>query len=92
MPSDVVRSASTLLDEHAVSIQMQDTATSTLFTPLFLRQFSSQTNLVAYFNDSSELFTTRDLQRGDRYTVFAPILEGGNTQLGALIAAAPKGG
>lgn len=91
MPSDVVRSASTLLDEHAVSIQMQDTATSTLFTPLFLRQFSSQTNLVAYFNDSSELFTTRDLQRGDRYTVFAPILEGGNTQLGALIAAAPKG-
>lgn len=91
MPSVVVRSASTLLDEHAVSIQMQDTATSTLFTPLFLRQFSSQTNLVAYFNDSSELFTTRDLQRGDRYTVFAPILEGGNTQLGALIAAAPKG-
>ena len=91
MPSDVVRSAGTLLDEHAVSIQMQDTATSTLFTPLFLRQFSSQTNLVAYFNDSSELFTTRDLQRGDRYTVFAPILEGGNTQLGALIAAAPKG-
>lgn len=91
MPSEVVRSASTLLDEHAVSIQMQDTATSTLFTPLFLRQFSSQSNMVAYFNDSSELFTTRDLQRGDRYTVFAPILEGGNTQLGALIAAAPKG-
>lgn len=91
MPSEVVRGASTLLDEHAVSVQMQDTATSTLFTPLFLRQFSSQTNLVAYFNDSSELFTTRDLQRGDRYTVFAPILEGGNTQLGALIAAAPKG-
>lgn len=91
MPSEVVRSASTLLDEHAVSVQMQDTATSTLFTPLFLRQFSSQSNMVAYFNDSSELFTTRDLQRGDRYTVFAPILEGGNTQLGALIAAAPKG-
>ena len=91
MPSEVVRSASTLLDEHAVSIRMQDTATSTLFTPLFLRQFSSQSNMVAYFNDSSELFTTRDLQRGDRYTVFAPILEGGNTQLGALIAAAPKG-
>lgn len=91
MPSDVVRSASTLLDQHAVSIQMQNTATSTLFTPLFLRQFSSQSNIVAYFNDSSELFTTRDLQRGDRYTTFAPILEGGNTQLGALIAAAPKG-
>ena len=51
MPSDVVRSASTLLDDHAVSIQMQDTATSTLFTPLFLRQFSSQTNMVASFNE-----------------------------------------
>ena len=88
MPADTVRSASTLLDEHAVSIQMQNTATSTLFTPTFLRRFSAQNNMVAYFNDASELFTTRDLQRGDRYTVFTPILEGGGTQLGALIAAA----
>ena len=88
MPADTVRGASTLLDEHAVSIQMQNTATSTLFTPTFLRRFSAQNNMVAYFNDASELFTTRDLQRGDRYTVFTPILEGGGTQLGALIAAA----
>ncbi|MCI6378288.1 MAG: DUF3488 and transglutaminase-like domain-containing protein [Clostridiales bacterium] len=91
MPSGAVRAASTLLDEHAVSVQMQNTATSTLFTPMFLRRFSPQGSMVAYFNDASELFTTRDLQRGDRYTVFTPILEGGGVQLGALIDAAPKG-
>ena len=92
LPSDAVRAASTLLDEHAVSVQMQNTATSTLFTPTFLRRFSPQGSMVAYFNDASELFTTRDLQRGDRYTVFTPIVEGGGAQLGALIDAAPKGG
>lgn len=91
LPDEAVRAASTLLDEHAVSIQIQNTATSTLFTPTFLRRFSAQNNMAAYFNDASELFTTRDLQREDRYTVFAPLLEGGSTQLGALVAAVPKG-
>lgn len=91
LPPASVRGASTLLDQHAVTVQMQDTSTSTVFVPAYLRRFSAQSDMVAYFNESGELFITRDLQRGDRYTVFAPLLEGGDSALGSLIAAAPKG-
>lgn len=91
LPPASVRGASTLMDQHAVTVQMQDTATSTVFTPAYLRRFTAQSDMVAYFNESGELFITRDLRRGDRYTVFAPLLEGGDSALGALIAAAPKG-
>ncbi len=91
LPPAGVRSASTLLDQHAVTVQMQNTSTSTIFTPAYLRRFSAQGDMVAYFNEASELFITRDLQRGDRYTVFAPLLQGGDSALGSLIQAAPKG-
>lgn len=91
LPPASVQHASTLLDQHAVTVQMQDTATSTVPVPVFLRRFSAQSDMVAYFNESSELFITRDLARGDRYTAYAPLLEGGDSALGALIAAAPKG-
>ena len=91
LPPASVRNASTLMDQYAVTVQMQDASTSTVFTPLFLRRLSAQGDMVAYFNEASELFITRDLQRGDRYTVFAPLLEGGDSALGSLIQAAPKG-
>jgi len=91
LPPKAVRSASTLLDEYAVTVQMQNTAASTVFTPVFLRRFSAQSDMVGYFNEASELFITRDLERDDRYTVFAPLLEGGGSTLGSLIAAAPRG-
>ena len=44
--------------------------------------------MVPYFNDASELFITRDLEIGDRYSVFAPIFEGGNAGLNKLVNAA----
>ena len=88
MPDEAVRRASTLLDTKAINIQMQNKAASTLFAPVFLRDVSPQGSLVPYFNEASELFVTRDLQEGDRYSVFAPVLEGGDTQLGALVNAA----
>ncbi|NLO84352.1 MAG: hypothetical protein GX096_02850 [Clostridiales bacterium] len=91
MPSKAVLSASKILDQHAVNVQMQNTATSTIFTPVFLRKFTAQSDMVGYFNDASEMFITRDLARDDAYAVFAPIFEGGDNGLGALVAAAPKG-
>ena len=91
LPSAGVRSASSALDQYAVTVQMQNTATSTVFAPVFLRRFSAQGDMVAYFNEASELFITRDLQRGDRYTVFAPLLQGGDSALGSLIQSAPRG-
>ncbi len=90
LPAQAVRKATHLLDEKAVSVQMQNTAASTVFTPTFLRSVSMQSDMVAYFNDASELFITRDLQSGDSYTVYAPILEGGDSGLDAIVSAARR--
>jgi len=87
-PNESIRSASNLMDEKAVTVQMQNAAVSTIFTPLFLRSLNMSGDMVPYFNDASELFITRDLETGDRYTVFAPVFEGGNTGLGSLVNAA----
>jgi hypothetical protein len=87
-PSDSVRAASNLLDEKAITVQMQNNAVSTLFVPLFLRSLNMSADMVPYFNDASELFITRDLATGDRYTVYAPVFEGGDTGLGNLVNAA----
>ncbi|MBE0601973.1 MAG: transglutaminase domain-containing protein [Firmicutes bacterium] len=61
---------------------------STIFTPLFLRSVNMAGDMVPYFNDASELFITRDLAVGDRYSVFAPVFEGGSTGLNQLVNAA----
>lgn len=90
MPPEALRRAGTQMDERAVTIQMQNNAASTLFTPLFLRKLDTQSNMVPYFNDASELFITRDLTQGDRYTVYTPIVEGGDPGLDALVNAALK--
>ena len=87
-PDESVRSSNSLLNEKAITIQMQNKAVSTIFTPLFLRSLNMAGDMVPYFNGSSELFITRDLDTGDRYTIFAPILEGGDAGLGTLVNAA----
>ncbi len=87
-PSESVRSASNLMDEKAITVQMQNAAVSTIFSPLFLRSLNMAGDMVPYFNDASELFITRDLETGDRYTVFTPVFEGGSTGLGKLVNAA----
>ena len=91
LPSEAIRRASHLLDEKAVSIQIQNRTASTVFTPLYLRRLNMTGSMVPYFNDSSELFITRDMEQGDRYTVYAPLLEGGSSGLEALVDASLKG-
>ncbi len=88
MPGDSIQTASNLLDEKAITVQMQNKAVSTLFTPVFLRSLNMPGDMVPYFNDASELFITRDLEIGDRYTVFTPVFEGGDTGLNTLVSAA----
>lgn len=90
LPGEAIRKASRLLDEKAVSVQLQNSAASTVFTPLFLRSLNMTGDMVPYFNDASELFITRDLKRDDRYTVYAPLVEGGQAGLDALVNAAAK--
>lgn len=91
LPGEAIRKASHLLDEKAVAVQIQNSAASTVFAPLFVRSLNTTGDMVPYFNDASELFITRDLQRDDRYTVYAPLVEGGQAGLDALVNAAGKG-
>lgn len=51
-----------------VSVEILDTLPSTLFVPQRLRALAPGEGMVPYFNASSELFITRDLRQGDRYT------------------------
>lgn len=93
MPAQSVLSATDLLDQKAITVQIQsidpNKSASSLFVPVSVRSLSTYGNMVPYFNESSELFITRDLVAGDGYTVFAPVIEGGDSALGALINAAP---
>jgi len=90
MPTEAIQKASTLFDEKAISVQMQNRTASTVFSPLFLRSLKMENDMVPYFNDASELFITRDMQQGDRYTVFTPVIQGGQSGLDALVNASPK--
>lgn len=58
----------TLFDTMRVHVTMQSTSASTLFTPLRMQNLETPMELVPYFNTSSEMFVTRDLQVGDTYT------------------------
>lgn len=58
---------------------------STLFVPQRVRNLIPGGDLVPYFNNSSEIFVTRNLQAGDTYTVTAPIFLAGDSGLGTLI-------
>ena len=88
MPDATVRNASDLLTEQTLEVEMRNNAASTLLSPVFLRNITAQGSLVPYFNEGGELFVTRDLEEGDRYTVTAPLTEGGDTATGALVNAA----
>ena len=57
------------LPEQSVSIHMLRTSTSTLFTPQRVRSMTMGPQMVPYFNLSSELFITRNLEAGDRYGI-----------------------
>ena len=58
---------------------------STLFVPQRVRDLIPGGDLVPYFNNSSEIFVTRNLQAGDTYTVTAPLFQAGDSGLGTLI-------
>lgn len=87
-PSQAIQRASHLFDQKAITVQMQNPAASTLFVPLYTRKLNTTGDMVAYFNDASEIFITRDLKQGDAYTVYAPIFEGGDSGLAGLVETA----
>lgn len=59
---------------------------STLFVPQRVREITAE-NLVLYFNESSEVFATRDLTKGDAYSVSALRTVAGEEGLDRLLEA-----
>ena len=55
-------------ESRQASVTLLSALPSTLFVPQRLRELHLGPNLVAYFNASSELFITRDLDNGDSYS------------------------
>lgn len=87
LPQGALGEDSGLTAYQTVSVKMLDTSASSLFVPQRIRSLSPGGELVPYFNSSSEVFVTRDLQEGDTYTVVAPLMVAGDAGLGTLIAA-----
>lgn len=87
LPQGALGEDSGLTAYQTVSVKMLDTSASSLFVPQRIRSLSPGGELVPYFNSSSEIFVTRDLQEGDTYTVTAPLMLAGDAGLGTLISA-----
>lgn len=77
---------------ETVQVTMDQDAASTLFVPQRIRGVTLPEELVLYYNRSTEIFATRNLQQGDRYTVQAPLWREGDAGMaGRLARAAARG-
>lgn len=79
------------LSETDVSVTMLNEGTSTLFVPHRLKSLSVPLDLVAYYNDSGEVFITRGVEYGDSYSFAAYSLDAEDEQMAALTAAVLPG-
>ncbi len=90
LPSANLNGATTILAPQTVSVTMQIASASTLFTPQRIKDLSTKSDMVVYFNNASELFITRDLKKEDSYTVEASLIQGGDPGLNTLVGAAQE--
>lgn len=67
------------------SVRLLNEKASTLFVPQAIRELRPGGNLVPYFNASSEIFITRNLNPGDTYSGTAFSFISGDPGLGTLI-------
>lgn len=71
-----------------IHIRMLTDSASSLFVPQRVRSLQTGGDLIAYFNNSSEIFATRNLTAGDTWSVEAPLFTSGDAGLSTLITAA----
>lgn len=76
-----------LLQPTLIAVRMLRDSTSTMFVPQRIRELSPGGDLVPYFNNSSEVFATRNLQAGDTWTVLTPLARAGDAGMGPLLQA-----
>ena len=58
-----------------LSVEMLDRGTSTLFVPGMMDGFQMDLSTAVYYNTAGEMFLSRDVQRGDRYSLRALLPE-----------------
>ncbi len=79
---------SSLLTTRMLQVRMLRDGASTMFVPQRLRQLQPEGNLIPYFNGSSEVFATSNLQVGDVWTMEAALFTSADSGLSALVQAA----
>lgn len=92
LPQGALGADEGLMSVEQISIRMMNGSASSLFLPQRIRDLQPGGDLVPYFNASSEVFATRDLQAGDTYTVSAPLMLGGEAGMGTLVTACAAAG
>lgn len=75
-----------------INITMQVNSASTLFVAQRAQDLETPMALVPYFNQSGELFITRNLEAGDTYSFKAPIINAGDSRVESMIAQAAMSG
>ncbi len=76
----------------AVRVTMDADGVSTLMVPQRIRSLSAGGGLVPYFNQSSEIFVTRDVETGDSYACEALLLRAGDAGIEAAVRRAALAG
>jgi len=79
---------STLLSPRLMQVRMLRDSASTMFVPQRLRTLTAEDRLTPYFNLSSEVFATSNLQPGDVWTVEAPLFTSQDSGIRQLVEAA----
>lgn len=73
--------------DKTVEIHLLNDATTTLYVPQRIRGFEMlSSRMVPYFSDASEIYLTRNLQKGDRYTVTYTPFKAGDPATKNIIA------
>ncbi len=78
---------STLLSPRLMQVRMLRDSASTMFVPQRLRTLTAEDRLTPYFNLSSEVFATSNLQPGDVWTVEAPLFTSQDSGIRQLVEA-----
>ena len=77
-----------LLTPRTLQVRMVRDSASTLFVPQRIRSLTAEGDLIPYFNASSEIFATTNLELGDVWTMEAALFTGNDAGVEALIQAA----
>ena len=78
----------TLLNTRTLQVRMLGDSASTMFAPQRIRSLSAEGSLIPYFNTSSEIFATSNLEPGDVWTMEAALFTAEDAGLSALVNAA----